>query len=58
MSGTQSHLEDVLLSGQRVRLSANFEGDDGQRRDLVTAHHVLKHNATQLLIHTAHWFDC
>lgn len=44
MSGAQSHLEDVLLSGQRVRLSANFEGDDRQRRDFVTAHHVLKHN--------------
>lgn len=46
---TCPYLEDVLLSGQRVGLPAHVEGDDGQRRDLVTAHHVLKHNHNSLL---------
>lgn len=40
------YLEDVLLSGQRVDLPAHREGDGGQRRDLVTVHHVLKRNQT------------
>lgn len=39
----RSHLEDVLLSGQRVGLSSDVEGDGGERWDLITAHHVLKH---------------
>ena len=38
----EPHLEDILLSRQGVGLSAHGEGDDRQRGDLVTAHHVLK----------------
>lgn len=38
----ESHLEDVLLSGQSVGAAAHVEGDDGQRWDFVAAHHVLK----------------
>lgn len=49
ISCTQSHLEDILLSSQSVALSANVEGDDRQRWDLVTAHHVLKYNQHSLL---------
>lgn len=49
ISCKQSHLEDVLLSSERVALSANVEGDDRQRWDLIADHHVLKYNQHSFL---------